>query len=82
MVQLPPIYSAIKVDGRKMYEAARAGEDIRREPRKVEVVEFRVWRESDDLCSQSFRYFIHCSKGTYVRSLVHDLVRAWKLVLL
>lgn len=73
-MQVPPIFSALKVDGKKMYEAARAGEDIKREPRRVHVSEFRVWRDtlSEGAC---FNYFIRCGKGTYVRSLVHDLVR-------
>ena len=77
LVQVPPIFSAISVNGRRMYEAARAGEDIRRDPRNVHVLEFRVWQDLNggNPCPQNFNYFIRCGKGTYVRSLVHDLVR-------
>ena len=72
-VQVPPIFSAIKIGGRKMYEVARAGETVPRNPRPVTVEQFRVWR--DDASSPLVRYKVVCSKGTYVRSLVHDLVR-------
>ena len=63
-----------------MYDMARAGVDVKREPRRVLVSEFTVSRASPDSLSdgalcQNFKYFIRCSKGTYVRSLVHDLVR-------
>lgn len=57
-----------------MYEVARAGETVPRAPRAVTVESFRVWRE--DAASPLVRFDIVCSKGTYVRSLVHDLVRS------
>ena len=62
-----------------MYELARAGEDVERDPRRVHVSQFTISRTShdtpdEDTCCQSFKYFIICSKGTYVRSLIHDLV--------
>lgn len=69
--QMPPIFSAIKVKGRKMYEAARNGEEVQRQPRPVTVETFTVHRDAKN--PQDFRYWIRCSKGTYVRSLIHDL---------
>jgi len=67
--QIPPMYSAIKLDGVRMYTRARAGEEIERAPRRIridrlELLEFEPPR---------FRIAIACSKGTYVRSLVADL---------
>ena len=59
--------------GKKLYEAARAGEDVERVPRPVVVSEFEVWREAAGARDVSFR--VRCSKGTYIRSLAHDLVR-------
>ena len=70
--QLPPMYSAVKVGGRKLYELARRGEVARREPRKVRVhrIEIGGMRGADlDLR-------IVCSKGTYVRALADDLGRS------
>ena len=67
------MYSAIKIKGQKMYDAAREGQVIERPPRPVTVTSYRVWR--DDPSSQDAHYCVECSKGTYVRSLVHDLVR-------
>lgn len=59
--------------GKKLYEAARAGEEIERLPRPVLVSEFEVWREG--AASRDVHFRVRCSKGTYIRSLVHDLVR-------
>jgi hypothetical protein len=87
-MQVPPMFSAIRVDGKRMYEVARAGKVVKREPRQVHVHEFKVWRDPQrnvssaqqaDKEGQTMRYFIQCSKGTYVRSLIHDLVRVWWL---
>ena len=67
--QLPPVYSAIKVDGKRAYKAARAGQEIKLEPRCVHVGSFELTRvempEAD--------FAVDVSKGTYVRSLAHDL---------
>ena len=67
--QIPPLYSAVKVKGERLYKLARKGVEVAREARKVRVNEFSIL--SIDLPVMSFR--IRCSKGTYVRSLVHDL---------
>lgn len=69
--QMPPIYSAIKVKGKKLYEYAREGKNVEIQPRKVtiEKVELRNF----DYVSQTAQILIKCSKGTYIRSLAHDL---------
>ncbi|AMQ57037.1 tRNA pseudouridine(55) synthase TruB [Algoriphagus sanaruensis] len=69
ILQVPPMHSAIKVDGKRVYEAARAGKEVKMEPRPVEVREFEVTRfENNEI---DFR--IVCSKGTYIRSIARDL---------
>lgn len=67
--QLPPMYSAIKVGGKKLYELARAGKEIERKPRSIEIFSLEpCGREGNDVLLR-----VHCSKGTYVRTLCHDL---------
>lgn len=67
--QTPPMFSAIKIDGVPLYKKARKGEDVEREPRFIRVSEFELTRwESPEL---DFR--VRSSKGTYVRTLAHDL---------
>jgi tRNA pseudouridine55 synthase len=68
-LQTPPMYSAIKVDGKKLYELARAGEEIEREPRTVTVHSLVL----EDLSAAELRLTVRCSKGFYVRSLAADL---------
>lgn len=67
--QIPPMYSAVKHQGKRLYELARAGIEVEREPRRIRVDEFRLV-DADD---SSFSLRIRCSKGTYVRTLVEDL---------
>ena len=67
--QLPPIYSAIKVDGQRAYAAARAGKDIKLEPRAVHVARLELTRVE----MPEVDFAADVSKGTYVRSLAHDL---------
>lgn len=69
--QIPPMYSALKVDGMKLVNAARKGVVIERKPRKVTVYSIEDMEVSDDLMQVSF--VIHCSKGTYVRTLCEDI---------
>ena len=67
--QVPPMYSALKVDGERLYKAARRGEVKERQPRTIEV-------HSLDLLDQgelTWTIRVHCSKGTYVRALAHDI---------
>lgn len=68
-MQIPPIYSAIKVDGQRAYKAARRKEDIKLNPRPVTITEFTI--TSFDLPEIGFK--IKCAKGTYIRSMVRDL---------
>lgn len=72
--QLPPIYSAIKVNGKKLYEYAREGETVEIRPRKV-VIE-KIELKSFDYERQVAEIYIKCSKGTYIRSIANDLGKA------
>lgn len=72
IIQIPPIYSAIKVDGERAYKAARRKEEIKLKPRPVQVPVFEV--DASNLPEISFK--IECSKGTYIRSLVRDVGEA------
>ena len=69
--QLPPIYSAIKVNGKKMYEYARKGEAVEIKPRKVCINELKILGFDEE--KQQVELFISCSKGTYIRSIANDL---------
>ena len=69
--QLPPIYSAIKVKGKKLYEYARKGEDVKIEPREVNVSKLDVLNYDTE--SKQLELYIECSKGTYIRSIANDL---------
>ena len=68
--QIPPMFSAIKIKGQPLYKAARAGEEIEREPRFIRVKRFDLtrWAAPDTL-----DFIVDCTKGTYVRTLAHDL---------
>jgi tRNA pseudouridine55 synthase len=67
--QLPPMFSAIKIDGVPLYKRARDGEEVEREPRFIRVSSYELTRwESPEL-----DFTVHCTKGTYVRTLAHDL---------
>ncbi len=70
--QFPPIFSAIKKDGKRLYEFARAGEDVEIKSRSVSISEFELTRIA--LPEVDFR--VVCSKGTYIRSLAHDFGKA------
>ncbi len=72
--QLPPIYSAIKVNGKKLYEYARKGEEVEIKPRKVTINELKV--VNFDFETQQLELYIDCSKGTYIRSIANDLGEA------
>lgn len=71
--QIPPMYSAIKVGGKKLYELARRGEEVERKPRPVTIYELEVVEQT---APDVFTLRIRCSKGTYVRTLCHDIGRA------
>ena len=67
--QIPPIYSAIKVNGKKLYEYARHGEQVEIEPRTIEIYDLQLI----DIQEQEITYKVHCSKGTYIRTLCEKI---------
>ena len=67
--QFPPIFSAVRKDGKRLYEYARSGKEVEITPREIEIQEFEI--VSIDLPKVDFR--VRCSKGTYIRSLANDL---------
>lgn len=69
--QIPPMYSAIKVDGKKLYELAREGKEIERKPRKIRIDNIEILRIN--LSEKKFTMRVNCSKGTYIRTLCHDI---------
>ncbi len=71
-LQLPPMFSALKVDGKKLYELARKGKEAKLEPRPVDIKEFEITRI--ELPEIDFRVVV--SKGTYIRSLAYDFGKA------
>ncbi|MDD3004883.1 tRNA pseudouridine(55) synthase TruB [Flavobacterium sp.] len=70
--QVPPIFSAIKKDGKRLYEHARAGEEVEISSRKTTIYEFEITR----IALPEIDFRVACSKGTYIRSLAHDFGRA------
>ena len=75
IIQIPPMYSAVKVNGRRLYEYARAGETVKRPKRKAIIHSFvrttePVWDTEKQ--TQSWRFQVSCGKGTYVRTLAFD----------
>lgn len=69
--QLPPIYSAIKVNGKKLYEYAREGKSVEIKPRKVTI--YKIELKNFDYDNQVAQVYVECSKGTYIRSIANDL---------
>ena len=67
--QIPPMYSAVKVGGKKLYELARKGESIERKPRHITVFGLETAGREDNDCILN----VVCSKGTYIRTLCHDI---------
>ncbi|MCY4160766.1 MAG: tRNA pseudouridine(55) synthase TruB [Flavobacteriaceae bacterium] len=67
-MQLPPIYSAIKKDGKRLYQYARNGQTITINSRKINITEFHVHQ----INMPQIKFIISCSKGTYIRSLIND----------
>jgi len=70
--QLPPQYSAIKVDGVPLYRSARRGEKVEVKPRPVHISQFDL----TEIRMPEVDFFVECSKGTYIRSLAHDFGKA------
>ena len=70
--QIPPMYSALKVNGQKLYELARNGIEVERKPRNVQIYEIQIeW-----IRLPRVKLRVHCSKGTYIRTLCHDIGQA------
>lgn len=72
--QIPPMYSAIKVNGKRLYELARQGKEVERKERKVTIYHLEI--TNTDYEKQQFTMEVQCSKGTYIRSLCHDIGQA------
>lgn len=68
-LQIPPMYSALKVNGKKLYELARAGIEVERKARPVVIHEIRI----KEIALPRVRMEVSCSKGTYIRTLCHDI---------
>lgn len=74
--QIPPMYSAIKVGGKKMYEYARSGKKIELTPRTIEIYDIKLLNYLNE--SGEISFLVHCSKGTYIRTLCEDIARRLK----
>ena len=72
--QIPPMYSAVKINGKRLYKMARKNQDVEVEPRKVTIYKF----VPDSISLPHVHFTVECSKGTYVRSLARDLGSALK----
>ncbi|MCI8329607.1 MAG: tRNA pseudouridine(55) synthase TruB [Oscillibacter sp.] len=71
--QIPPMYSAVKVQGKKLYELARKGKEVERKPRRITIYELELLGAES---RTDYRLRCQCSKGTYIRTLCHDLGQA------
>ena len=69
--QMPPIYSAIKVKGKKLYEYARKGQTVEIQPRQIEIYKIKLSQVKSE--ENQIEFQVHCSKGTYIRSLCEDI---------
>lgn len=67
--QIPPIYSAIKVNGKKLYDYARNGQEVEIKPRTIEIYDIKL----DSITENRITYTVKCSKGTYIRTLCKDI---------
>ncbi|WP_274655251.1 tRNA pseudouridine(55) synthase TruB [Paenibacillus humicola] len=74
--QVPPMYSAVKVDGKRLYELARSGRVVERKPRRVTIYQLELLGLELDLPHPVIRLSAVCSKGTYIRTLCADIGRA------
>ena len=72
-MQIPPIYSAIKVKGKKLYEYARKGQEVEIEPRKITIYNIKLLKIDKE--HRELQFGVSCSKGTYIRSLCEDIAK-------
>lgn len=70
--QIPPMYSAVKINGKKLYELARKGREVERKPRNVTIHALEIL-DGPEGRGAEFRLRVRCSKGTYIRTLCHDI---------
>ena len=73
MAQIPPMYSAVKIKGQKLYDLARQGKTVERKPRNITIYALEVLEQT---AATDFTLRILCSKGTYIRTLCHDIGQA------
>ena len=71
--QIPPMYSAIKIGGQKLYDLARQGKEVERKPRRITIYELELLEQ---VSPADYRLRVLCSKGTYIRTLCHDIGQA------
>ncbi len=71
--QIPPMYSALKVNGKKLYELAREGKEIERKPRRVNIESICINEINTQDEKKTVTFTVTCSKGTYIRTLCHDI---------
>ena len=76
--QIPPIYSAIKVNGKKLYEYARKGQEVELKPRQIEIYDIKLIRYSVE--EKQIEFEVFCGKGTYIRSLCEDIAKKFDTV--
>ena len=69
--QVPPMYSAIKINGKKLYQYAREGKNIEVQPRNIEIYNIELLEVDKE--KKQIKFEVHCSKGTYIRSLCSDI---------
>lgn len=73
IMQKPPAYSAIKIDGKRAYDLARKGEDVEIPAREVTIYDLTILETELGMAHPKVRFDVECSKGTYVRTLCHDI---------
>lgn len=71
--QVPPMYSAIKVNGKKLYEYARKGQTVEIQPRQIEIYDIKLMELDNE--NKQLQFQVSCSKGTYIRSLCEDIAK-------
>ena len=74
--QVPPMYSALKINGKKLYELAREGKIVERAARRVQIFDIEIL----SIALPRVTMKVHCSKGTYIRTLCHDIGRSLDVV--
>lgn len=76
--QIPPMYSAIKVNGKKLYEYARKGQKVELKPRQIEIYDVKLIQYSEQ--EKQIEFEVFCGKGTYIRSLCEDIAKKFDTV--